>query len=150
MSVDIILNLEFRQNLATLFKTIVHFILSLMHSFLGLQVNLLIIQNCCGFFQILKAAQCLIVISTSEDKFDRLLVLLADFSRILLVFDNVDLNCDSLVERLNTVIKLVFLDVNAAQIIHASAHFLLVLELVKDLQCLVVIKQGLIIISLIK
>lgn len=140
MSVDVILNPELGQNQSALFKTVVHFIPVLMQLFLGLHVNLQAVQKHGIFFQILKAAQCLVVVSAGEDEFDRLLVLLADFSRILLVFDDVDLNSDGLVKRLHAVIILVFLDVDATQIVHAGTHFLLILELVKDLQRLMVIK----------
>ena len=75
---------------------------------------------------------------------------LAELDADSLVVDDLALNVDGLVQELLGLLKLMLLQVNASQIVHATALLLSVLELFENLSHLMVVQQGLVVVAFVE
>jgi len=101
-------------------------------------------------------SQCFIVQSacldeqvTAHDIF-RVLYVLLSLCHLLLVFDYFLLDPDGLVQEILGLVKLMLLEINASQVIHATAFFLPIFELLKDLCDLMIVQKSLVVVTLMQ
>jgi hypothetical protein len=88
--------------------------------------------------------------SACNDELITHLIFVTDVFLVSVLGDDILLNMNGLVQEFDTVFILIFFQVNASKIIHATSQFIPVVQLIKDLGYLMIIKQSLVVIALVK
>jgi hypothetical protein len=96
------------------------------------------------------AGKAAVVVTASQDELRRHLVFVARVVLYPLSLNIGHLNYNSLTKELETVVVLVFFEVDASKVVHARSQLLLVVELVKNLSDLMIVEESLVIISFVE